>query len=296
MRKALIKLSAVLLVLLCCMESSAFAATITSSSSCVGTYYLQLNINAGADADNVVVSGSTLVQVERWKKVSKIVGANYSYPPTYSYRYTLPEISWEDRHLCGWYLDAACTEPLVFDAANRTIAGTEESPTQAYAKWSTWTEQEILTAPTCESTGTGAFVCSGCEKTIELTVAALGHDLTDATTVLPTYTQDGSKTLRCTRCTYTETTVLPATGEELAKKITVIYDPQNEQVEVGNVPKNFTVILAAYSQEQLVHCQEIRKAEGDLVIRLPEDLFSDRIKLLFLDNRYLPIGPYRTIQ
>ena len=295
MKNGVIKAYAIVLALACAMSVSSLAATITSSSSQVGTSYLQLNVNAPEGAE-ATVNGSTLVTVQLWKKVSKIVGANWSYPPTYSYRYSMPSINCEGYHLCGWYSDAELTTVLVISAEERTINGTVDNPTQAYAKWGALEAGNVTTEPACEETGKQAAVCAECAKTVSITIPALGHNLVHATTVLPTYTQDGYTTDRCTRCDYTETEVLPCNGAELVEQITVVYDSMNGTIRLENIPANINVMVAAYSGERMVYTENYAKPDEAFTITLPEAVAGMGVKLFFLDNQWIPLGECKTLR
>lgn len=69
-------------------------------------------------------------------------------------------------------------------------------------------------APTCTALGYTIAICTVCEEsTLTDYVDALGHNMVFVVeTLAPTPTTDGAATWGCTRCEYTETRVVPATG------------------------------------------------------------------------------------
>ncbi len=69
-------------------------------------------------------------------------------------------------------------------------------------------------APTCTEPGTMTATCSKCNSTLEVEVAALGHDYVTVEGTAPTCTADGYGTTTCSRCDYNSTGVIPATGHK----------------------------------------------------------------------------------
>lgn len=295
MKRRVLCVCILLSMLLCTMPMIVAAATVTTlRNEQIGTYYIQLNLNEPEDK-TVDVSGSTLVRVAHWLKVSNINGANWN-RYTYSYVYSMPSVWCEGYHFCGWYTNPELTKELVFDAEAYSISGTAEAPMQAYAKWGALESETVTTEPTCVKTGSKKGYCTECAKSVTLTIPALGHNLIHATTVLPTYTQDGYTTERCTRCDYTETEVLPCNGAELVEQIVVVYDSMNGKIELENIPKNINVMVAAYSGEQMVYTDAYAKPDEAFTITLPEAVSGLGVKLFFLDNQWIPLGECKTLR
>ncbi len=73
------------------------------------------------------------------------------------------------------------------------------------------------TAPTCEAEGFTIYTCSLCGNSYKGdTVAAFGHDLSEAT-VNATCTTAGSVTTSCSRCDYSKITAIPSLGHTFSE-------------------------------------------------------------------------------
>ena len=123
-------------------------------------------------------------------------------------------------------------EPLGHDLDDGTITKeatcTEDGVKTLHCSRCDYTETETIKATghtpevknakdaTCTEDGyTGDTVCSVCGTTITKgeVIKALGHDLDDGAITKPaTCTEDGVKTFHCSRCDYTETEAIKATG------------------------------------------------------------------------------------
>lgn len=117
----------------------------------------------------------------------------------------------------GWFTAA--------DGGDQITADTTAIITENQTLYAHWTENHThsytpaVTAPTCMAGGFTTYTCSCGDSYVADEVAALGHDFDESiaanvTVVEPTATEDGSKTVKCSRCSETSVTVLPATGEE----------------------------------------------------------------------------------
>ncbi|MGN1370130.1 MAG: hypothetical protein ACI4WX_14770 [Aristaeellaceae bacterium] len=68
-------------------------------------------------------------------------------------------------------------------------------------------------APTCTENGKGSYQCAVCGEWIDNgVIPATGHDLKETVTAA-TCGKDGQKVSVCTKCDFSETTVIPATGK-----------------------------------------------------------------------------------
>ncbi len=115
----------------------------------------------------------------------------------------------------GWYVDSLFTTPFDFDSAIT-------SDTELYAKWTCKhadTEIKDVKEATCTADGyTGDTYCKVCgEKLEEGEVIPAGHIWENDFTVdkEPTYTEEGSKSIHCTKCGATkDVTAIPTLTSE----------------------------------------------------------------------------------
>ena len=108
-------------------------------------------------------------------------------------------------------VDATCTVNGSYDSVIYCSICTAKISSEAKAidklghDYSTeWTED---VAPTCTTVGSKSHHCSRCDDKADVTeVAALGHSFTDyKSNDNATYTEDGTETSKCDRCTVTDT-------------------------------------------------------------------------------------------
>ena len=99
----------------------------------------------------------------------------------------------------------------------------------------------------------------------------------------------------------TETTVCDfGCGESHTRKIdptdqiTVAYDEDTGEVALVNVPKELTVVLAAYQDGQMVY-HVLYSGKSIITHKLPDTLTADTLRLFFLTENRLPAGGQKTI-
>lgn len=79
--------------------------------------------------------------------------------------------------------------------------------------------------PTCTEDGKGSYQCAVCSEWIDNgVIPAKGHDLKETVTAA-TCGKDGRKVSACTKCDFTETSIIPATGKHTYDEGTVTTKP-----------------------------------------------------------------------
>ena len=77
-----------------------------------------------------------------------------------------------------------------------------------------WVETEVTKEPTCTEEGERTVACSRCDATQTEMIDPLGHDWVETVTKEPTCTQEGERTVACSRCDATQTEMVEALGHD----------------------------------------------------------------------------------
>lgn len=131
----------------------------------------------------------------------------------------------------------------------------------------------------------------------EMYILNLPHSFGDWEVVTdPAYTQTGLEQRVCTYgCGTVETQVIPATGPELIKAVSIVHDDQTNTVNLTNVPEGLTVVLAIYEDGQMVYaaldCDEGETASFVLL----SGWSGTTATVFFLTADWQPIGPNRMV-
>lgn len=112
-----------------------------------------------------------------------------------------------------------------------------------------------------------------------------------------TYTPDAGGTTETASCDFgcgkTDTREIPVEPDP-TEQIVLAYDEDSAVVMLINVPKELTVLLAGYQDDQLVYLAAYSGGPA-IASPLPADLTADTVRVFFLTEDYLPAGDARSI-